>query len=181
MEAIMKRDERRAMARAGDARHPFERSGFGAGPYTFKGSEETVYKPHPDVPAKPGTSCDYCGTGIMMAFWFRSADGVNFKVGCDCMLKASKESKDYPLQTLAVKLKRKHDCDIRHAREAAKLRELDQFVSERAEWITTLPHPYKHHADQGRTMADYVAWMMRNAGTAGKLGILRELKTMAAA
>ena len=67
--------------------HVFEKAGLGKAPFKLIGFSECIFKPAPDVPARPGTSCDYCGTGIMTVCHIRGADGKQFKVGCNCVEK----------------------------------------------------------------------------------------------
>lgn len=66
--------------------HRFELAGLGEAPYTYAGNEQLVFKAGDTV--KPGGSCDYCGTAIVDAYFFRSFDGRTFKVGSDCVNKA---------------------------------------------------------------------------------------------
>jgi len=49
-------------------------SHLGPGPYEFVAL--TVHE--------CGTSCDHCGTAIKNVYWFSAANGVEFKLGCDC-------------------------------------------------------------------------------------------------
>ena len=67
--------------------HPFEKAGLGAAPFTFTGVTKQTYQAHHSAPVQPGTSCDYCSTGIMFVCGVRGADGREFKVGCDCIQK----------------------------------------------------------------------------------------------
>ena len=159
-----------------NARHPFERRGLGTPPYTFKGQTEEIFKPHPDCPAKPGASCDFCGTGIMDVYWFKSANGNTFKVGCDCLVKASKEAEDFPLQTLAAKLRRDHNANVRHERESIKKNELNDILVSHSEEIKRMPHPMDWRAKQGFTLLDYSEWIIKNAGNSGKISLLRKIK-----
>lgn len=74
-----------------DSMHRFERVGLGKAPFTVKGFGREVFQAipgDPSCPIQPGTSCDYCGTGIMDVAYIESADGKRFKVGCDCVAKA---------------------------------------------------------------------------------------------
>lgn len=70
--------------------HPFQKSGLGTAPFRCVGVQENVFV-MPGGYAKAGGSCDYCGTGIRWEFLIRSADGKNFKVGCDCVEKTYRE------------------------------------------------------------------------------------------
>lgn len=159
-----------------DARHKLERAGFGPGPYRFIGQEESKFQACHGAPVQPGTSCDYCGTGIIDTYWFKSAAGVVFKLGSDCMAKAAKMSDDYPLQTLAVKLKRAHNLKTRHAREMEKVAEFRAFLESRKDDLAALPHPTAWRAAKGETFLNYCQWMDKNAGTTGRLGAFREAK-----
>jgi hypothetical protein len=67
--------------------HPFEVAGLGKAPFRFVGSERRVYQACPGAPIQPGTSCDYCGTGIMYVAWVQGKDGKKFKVGLDCAMR----------------------------------------------------------------------------------------------
>ena len=71
--------------------HPFERAGLGLAPFKFVSTNEKWFQANAGGlfkgPSKPGSSCDYCGTGIAHEFWCVSSDGKKFKVGCDCIEK----------------------------------------------------------------------------------------------
>src|SRR5262245_4254165 len=67
--------------------HPFQRAGLGLAPFRFVGLDTCIHKASHDAPAQPGTSCDYCSTGIMYVCHIESSDGKRFKVGCDCVRK----------------------------------------------------------------------------------------------
>ncbi len=145
--------------------------------YRFIGQEEKIFRAHPGAPAQPGSSCDFCFTGIMGVFWFKSKDGKKFKVGCDCLRKASKDADDYPLQTLAARLTRDHNRNVRRAREKAKMQELETLLDSSAEILATIPHPYKQHSDNGLTLMDYADWMRKHAGASGRVQLLKLCKT----
>jgi hypothetical protein len=67
--------------------HRFEAAGLGTAPFTVEGMRVMKYQACQGAPIQPGSSCDYCGQGIMLVFAIRGADGRRFKVGCDCVLK----------------------------------------------------------------------------------------------
>jgi len=86
------------MEHGNDILHPFERAGLGKAPFRFTGMRErTLAHAHrdmgmdgplpPEFFSRPGSSCDYCHTGIRYEYWILSADGREFKVGCDCVQK----------------------------------------------------------------------------------------------
>lgn len=160
------------------ARHPFEIAGLGAAPYRVIGFDICKYQACPDAPVQPGTSCDYCSQGIMYVMKVQASDGKQFKVGCDCVMKVGKQSKDYPSQRPLEVAARELKTKIRHERERATIKAGFEWLSspEVSAKIATLPHPYKWQADKGLTMADYVEWMKRNAGNKGKLGVIKDVK-----
>lgn len=94
--------------------HPFEAAGLGTAPFRFVRFEKSVFRATPDAPAQCGTSCDYCATGIMNVFWCRSAEGREFKVGCDCVFKTC--WKDDTLRQEVRKAQR----DVQRATQTAK-------------------------------------------------------------
>ena len=65
--------------------HVFERAGLGKAPFRYCGMTESKYQACHGAPVQPGSSCDYCGQGIMYVCEISSADGRRFKVGCDCV------------------------------------------------------------------------------------------------
>ena len=160
------------------ARHPFEIAGLGVAPYRVIGFDTCQYQACPGAPIQPGTSCDYCGQGIMYVMRIQASDGKKFKVGCDCVMKVGKESKDYPSQRALDVAARKMKTDIRHAREEAAIAAGFEwlFSAEVFAKISALPHPYKWQSDKGLTMADYANWMKKNAGNKGKLDAIKLVK-----
>lgn len=143
--------------------HKFENAGLGKAPYRFVGCNQKWFK-MPDGTAKPGSSCDYCGTGILNEFWFVSTDGNRFKVGCDCFYKASAKTKIYSeVERAERELKRNAKAD----RDAMVIGEAKVKFEANPEMFTNKPHP----SFTGKTMRDYVEWMFRNAGTSGKLRV----------
>ncbi len=109
--------------------HLFERQGFGPGPYLYKGCEErtthTVAQDagrdlgfFPEAPRAAGT-CDSCGQCIRYVYFLESANGTDFGVGCDCVLKAFAESLGDPV---AREVKRAARDFASAARRASKAR-----------------------------------------------------------
>ena len=66
--------------------HKWERMGAVA-PYAYKGFSVSIYQASSEAPKQAGTTCDYCGTGILYEYVIKSADGKVFVVGCDCVQK----------------------------------------------------------------------------------------------
>jgi hypothetical protein len=120
-----------------DGVHKFERRGLGKAPFSVIGYGREVFQAipgDPNCPLQPGTSCDYCGTGIMDVAYIRSSDGKEFKVGCDCVAKTGdagltrciKQSKEYR----ALQRQKRY---ARHEVVAAEVKRLlaDEAVRER--------------------------------------------------
>ena len=92
--------------------HPWQRAGLGIAPFRYVGYELSVYQAvpgDPNCPLQPGTSCDYCGQGIMHVCRIEDADGKRFKVGCDCVKKAFADTNKRLVKTVesAVKAAKK--------------------------------------------------------------------------
>lgn len=102
--------------------HVFERAGLGRAPFKVVGSFELKWQAHPGAPIQPGGSCDYCGQGIMYAAAIRSADGKQFKVGCDCVARTGDAG--------LLKAYKNHPDTRKRNRQKAALK--DEAV--RAEW-----------------------------------------------
>lgn len=150
--------------------HVFEKAGLGRAPFRFVGFTVEKYQANPgdpNCPIQPGTSCDYCGQGIMNVCHIKSADGKRFKVGCDCVHKTG----DAGLRKVVDATVRKHERDVRHLREAAKIKLVTDFLADQTnrDALTQQPHPMEWAANQGKTMLDYAVWMLRNSGATGKI------------
>jgi len=156
------------------ARHPFDRAGLGKPPYKFLGMISKSYQACPGAPVQPGGSCDYCGQGIFDQYHVQSADGRRFKVGCDCIAKASKTASLFPSQRALDKAVRDAKTAKRHAREQARIVEGFAWIDspEIAAKLAALPHPYKWQADKGLTFADFVGGMRDHAGNQGRLEVI---------
>jgi hypothetical protein len=149
--------------------HPFERAGLGSAPFRFVGCTREVYVACPGAPIQPGASCDYCGTAIMQACWIVGSDGRRFKVGNECVRKT--HGKGERLRTQVERAIAKQRTKATHARQDAKIAELEGWMSDpdaRAK-LEAAPHPKQWRADEGGTFAEYVEWMIRHAGRAGKV------------
>jgi hypothetical protein len=96
--------------------HKFETAGLGKAPFRFLGVREHVFQACPGEPTKPGTSCDYCASSLRFACHFLSADGKEFKVGCDCAQSAG----DKGMQKRIASWQKKHDKALRDAAKARK-------------------------------------------------------------
>jgi hypothetical protein len=106
--------------------HPFERANLGTAPFRCVGGYVSKFQAvpgDPSCPIQPGTSCDYCGQGIMNVFVVKGSDGRKFKVGSDCIDKAGKEAgTEHERVTIAIrKAVNKIKRDAKHATVDAKI------------------------------------------------------------
>lgn len=156
--------------------HKFEIGGLGKAPFRFIGYRQNVLK-MPDGSTRPGGACDYCGTGIRDEFWIRSADGLEHKVGCDCiekvddsgLMKAYKTSPDY----------RAKQSVIRANRATVIRMEAARFITDRADELQALPHPsgYTNRlTGKPLTGLDHAQWYLDHAGASGIAWLLKWLK-----
>ena len=97
--------------------HVFERAGLGKAPFRFVSCQKKIYQAFPGAPVQPGSSCDFCGNGIMFEYWIRSSDGKDFKVGCDCVFKTN----DAGLRRVVDAKRREIECKKAHERQDAKI------------------------------------------------------------
>jgi hypothetical protein len=149
--------------------HKFERAGLGKGPFRFIGARENWYSAGPGH-KQPGGSCDFCGNGIANEFWFKSADGKQFKVGSECFHKSG----DKVNVSAVHKAKVDMDRDKRHAREKAKLEIGEPLFMQVLAAAKDKPHPNDYFAKQGKTLADYLEYLWKASGTTGKLKLIRQ-------
>jgi hypothetical protein len=145
-----------------DSMHRFERVGLGKAPFRVRGFGREVYQAvpgDPNCPLQPGTSCDYCGTGIMDVAYVESADGKRFKVGCDCVAKAG----DGGLLTAIRRSPQYRELQRqkRHAKDEANKAELQRLLAD--------PRLQEYR----RESFDY---RLKWCGAAGRARVLRELR-----
>jgi hypothetical protein len=168
----------------GQKYHQFEIAGLGKAPYVFLGVEKRVYCACQGAPAQPGSTCDYCGTGIMLLYWLRSAVGREFKVGCDCILKTNS---DRALRVAVENAKQQHDREMREARaekkriaDLARINAAKERLSEIAEKLRAEPHPMAASGPffAGKTRLDWAEWMLEHAGMSGRLSVARAIESL---
>ena len=148
--------------------HPFEAAGLGVAPFHFVGMTE---KSGPiklgngltvGAPGQPMGTCDYCGQGIKYCCSIKAADGAEFIVGNDCVRKTYKKGSRVLTDVQRAVNARK--TEIRNAKLAKRrIVAVELFEQHRAA-IAELPHSNRYWADQGRTRADEVQWMIERAG-----------------
>jgi hypothetical protein len=161
-----------------DAVHRFERAGLGKAPFRVVGFYRSVYQAvpgDPSCPLKPGTSCDYCAQGIMYVCQIEGADGRRFKVGCDCVAKTG----DAGLMKLAAKEERRRNRETRHAREAEKVAELRALLADEAV-RARLAEIIVEDPWRKRRLLDTADWHLKNAGNAGKIRMLKQVRQVLA-
>ena len=162
--------------------HPFEQSGCGVAPFKFVRLE---YRVGPiklgdgtevGAPGQPMGTCDHCGMGIAYCCIIRDTNGKEFVVGSVCVNKTEQESVMARTVDRKVKLLQKQNQKQRDADriEAAKA----TFANIRYRMVDT-PHPNEWRASKGDTLADYVEWMFKNAGNAGKIKMARLIEKKA--
>lgn len=147
--------------------HKFEEAGLGKSPFQFVGMQtasdrQMVQREREGnglmFTTNYATSCDFCGTGIQNAFYLKSADGKEFKVGCECIRKSG----DSGLVQIVNAEERKKRQDKAEAKRQAKWeREKNLLIAFRngeCESLRNQPHP------KGRegTAFDYVEWCVSN-------------------
>jgi hypothetical protein len=146
--------------------HRFESAGLGKAPFVFTGRmTEKTYCACPGAPVQAGSTCDYCGTCIRYEFWVSSADGKEFKVGCDCIHKTGDAGLIRQISIAERKLR-----DMKNmAAKKAKADRITRRVAAAVEKLSTvrgklseLAHPNSYWASEGKTMLDYVIWCLEN-------------------
>lgn len=169
-----------------DTLHPFEKAGLGKAPFVFRGMETKVGPIHLadgvtqiGAPGQPMGTCDYCGQGIAHCCNIRSADGKRFIVGIDCVeklykrtnRKATAAARD-PLQ-IAVRKARNDLCrKARHKKEEAEIREGEAWAEANESTLRATPSVVR----DGESLWDRFLWYRLNAGNAGQIRLIRELR-----
>ena len=147
-----------------DKIHVFEKAGLGKAPFRYVGMEfqDIAYGQRVlanGATTKPGGTCDYCGTYIVNIFLVESADGRKVKVGCDCVRKTGDAGLVKQVEADVQKMQRER----RQAqRIAAEQKDFDTCKTADFAKLARAPHPIPHHAEAGKTLADYVRWLIDN-------------------
>lgn len=156
-------------------KHAFEVAGLGKAPFRFIGASDKVIT-YPDGTSKAGSCCDYCFTGIRTECWVQSADGKQFKVGCNCiekvgdkgLLKAYKSSPEY----------RAHQRQLAQARAKIVSDKLNSLIDSHKARLAQIPHPAgftDRETGKPLTALDWATWMRDHCGASGKAQILHRL------
>lgn len=153
----------------GSSVHCFERAGLGVAPFKFVGCHRSVFQAvpgDPNCPVQPGSSCDYCGQGIMYVCTIQDALGASFKVGCDCVQKTG-DAGLVRLVDREIAARRAEQDGARKAKRGADAAAL--FATEAVRTaMASRPHPKSWAAAKGLTLLDWAEWMLANAGKRGK-------------
>ena len=157
--------------------HAFEKAGLGLAPFRFVGVEcrvGPIRQANKDgtvteigSPGQPMGCCEYCGQGIKECCIIRDRTGKEFIVGNVCVGKTHDkglvDATKAAVNKMRLKAKKVKDAE-RIERGQAALQ--DAGVVRR---LDNMNHP----RISGKTMHDYVTWMFRYAGTAGKIRACR--------
>ncbi len=169
-----------------NAIHCFEAAGLGKAPFTYDGVvyQEIAYGNRVvnlkgangqivQCETKPGGTCDYCGTYIVNMFKIKSSDGRTFKVGCDCLMKTGDSGLIRIVNDEIKAMERKRRQARKIAKETADKQTCEDARAAGFNGFNSAPHPIPHHAHDGRTMADYLRWLVDNRCYAKAAGIIR--------
>lgn len=143
--------------------HVFESAGLGKAPFRYVGLNEAVTST-----GRPGGSCDYCGTAIQYCCEIESADGKAFVVGCECVKKTGDKGLDK-----AIKAAKKEAI---LGKKLARVAAAKAIYADVAHVLDCQKHPNKYFASQGKTMADWVVWILENGGIAAKIDAAKEIE-----
>lgn len=165
------------MSNAAARIHPFEKAGLGTAPFRFVRHYRSVFQAIPGDPSCPvqsGSSCDYCANGISEVYVVRSADDLEFKVGCDCIGRVAKEAAtdaDQKLAAAADSARRKANRAKAHAKSAVVKERLEELLATEnvRDLLATQPHP----KFCSKTLLDHADWMLTHSGAAGRAKLLK--------
>lgn len=146
-----------AKPEAWEAAHAFERAGLGKAPFRFK----SAYKER--------SSCDYCGTAIVINCLIESSDGKTFKVGSDCVCKVG----DSGLTKSVNKALRAHRRELRVNRCKELVAEAKAILADpvAVEILAKLPHSrgfINYDTRAPLNFVDEVNWLLRRGGVSGR-------------
>jgi hypothetical protein len=157
--------------------HRFELAGLGRAPFRYVGSYVSKFQAvpgDPSCPIQPGTSCDYCGQGIMYVCRVQDANGHEFKVGNECVRRTG----DKHMIKLVSEVERQTRLAASQSRAAGVRADLTMMLADaptRAK-LASKPHPQAWAAAQGRTLLDWAEWMAEQAGATGRAKVLKVIR-----
>lgn len=156
--------------------HPFEKRCLGLAPFRCTGSYESKYQAipgDPSCPIQPGSTCDYCGQGIMNVFTIKSSDGKTFKVGCDCVAKTARACAKTELERDARKVV---DAVNKIKTAAANKRKDVTIAAARAK----LEANRDAISGMPSSVLERLEWLFAHAGRTGKLKAAKQLDALLA-
>lgn len=157
--------------------HCFEKAGLGIAPFRIIGFTTMKFQAAPGASVQPGTSCDYCGTGIMYVCLIQDRNGKQFKVGCDCvgrtgdagLIKAYKSTKEY----------RAHQKALRDAKDDMNRAEIERFLADDAFCATLAGHPFTTSWGKEDNLLNAAQRSLPWCGAKGRSEWLRTFKKLA--
>jgi hypothetical protein len=163
--------------------HKFEERGLGKAPFAYAGMSENWYVAHQGAQKQPGGSCDYCGMGIAYEFHVRSADGRQFKVGCDCIAKVGDEGLRRAIAADERKLLNARNEAARVRRVLAQVAAYAQLETWRRDvnlsgFLASQAHPVGR---VGYSALNYLDWCLEHLGGSNAAGAVRRLSGAVAA
>jgi hypothetical protein len=147
---------------------------LGEYPYTYIGYQYLTYQACPGAPIQVGGSCDHCMTGIKDAFYFRSADGKEFKVGNQCVAKAGDSGLKKAIDKDLKKIRRERKAKRDNERIGAAM----ALYEANKDYLATLPHPMgftDRETGKPLTFMDYVEYMKKCCGVSGMLRVAKTI------
>lgn len=158
--------------------HVFERAGLGKAPFKCVGFHVSKYQACQGAPVQPGSSCDYCGTGIMYVCEIKSADGNRFKVGTDCvyktgdggLIRAYKTTKEFRLL----------NREKAKARDERVTKEWEALVADEAASAALTAFTITNHKNQREPWLDFAKRAWGYCGASGRARYLKAAKEIIA-
>lgn len=125
-----------------------------------------------------GGTCAVCGQAIFNVYRIRSADGVEFKVGPDCVAKSG----DAGLRRRVASDKYANAKRLRKAREAAREAAAKLLLAEPAVKVelSLVKHGHAYHASKGLTRFDEAEFLLMRGGASGRLRACMMIEAAAA-
>ena len=151
-------------------KHTFEIAELGMAPFKIIACREEIFQAHPSAPCKPGGTCAYCGRAITCVFVVDDVKGIKIKIGSSCI----KKTGDKGMVDLVKRELRKRQQD----KERIRIIEGKNNFQEVKQLLQKEPHPNTYRARLGDTMADWVQWMLENAGHTGMLTATRQIEKL---
>lgn len=131
--------------------HLFEKAGLGEAPFKVIARHWSALV----------SSCDYCGHPIMEICVIEDRRRRTFKVGNVCIEKTGDEGLIQELRRLRRAAKGKKDL--------ARIETAKAQLELVGDALSAQPHPFDYLSRQGKTLLDYIEWLLEHGGMAGQL------------